>query len=96
VAITSPVRPSINWVPSAAESSLLCAQMAAAIADLAEVESLTIHHDQGVVDVEVQLPAELIERERDLRGAWVLDRLEDVVEHAFAAEGLRLGQVHFV
>jgi hypothetical protein len=79
-----------------ADSSLLCAEMMAAIGDLAEVESVTIHHDAGVVDVVIRLPAELIDRERDLRAAWVLDRLAALVSHAYTDEGLRLGRVHAV
>lgn len=82
--------------PDHAESSLLCAEMRAAIADLAEVEGVAIHHDTGLVDVVIQLPPELIERERGLRAAWVMDRLATLVAHAFTAEGLELGQVHVV
>jgi hypothetical protein len=82
--------------PDHAESSLLSAQMAAAIGDLAEVEGVTIHHDTGRVDVVIRLPAELIERERGLRTCWILDRLAALVTDAFAAEGLTLGQIHTV
>jgi hypothetical protein len=82
--------------PDHAESSLLCAEMMAAIGDLAEVEGVTIHHDTGLVDVVIRLPVELIERERGLRAAWVLDRLTAPVSHSYAVEGLRLGQVHAV
>jgi hypothetical protein len=82
--------------PNRAESSLLCAEMMAVIGDLAEVVGVTIHRDTGLVDVVIRLPAELIQRERGLRAAWVLDRLAALVSHAYADEGLRLSQVHAV
>jgi hypothetical protein len=41
-------------------------------------------------------PPELIERERGLRAAWVLDRLAALVSHAYADEGLQLRRVHAV
>jgi hypothetical protein len=82
--------------PDHAESSLLCAEMMAAIGDLAEVAGVTIHHDTGLVDVVIRLPAELIDRERGLRAAWVLDRLAALVSHSYADEGLQLGHVHAV
>ena len=79
-----------------AESSLLYAEMTAALDGLAELEGVTIHHDALIVHVAVRLPEELIERERGLRAAWVIDRLASLVENAFAAEGLKLGQVQII
>jgi hypothetical protein len=82
--------------PDHAESSLLHAELAAALGHKAEVEGVAINHVTGVVDVVVRLPADLVGPDRDIRTAWMLDKLSDVVAEAFKAEGLKLGQVHTV
>ena len=76
-----------------AESSLLRAEMNAALHSAAHVESLTIDHASGVVDVKVRLPGELTVWERDRRRAEVRATLETVVTGAFADEGLHLRRI---
>jgi hypothetical protein len=82
--------------PDHAESSLLQAEIAGALGHQAEAHGVAINHVTGVVDVVVGLPVDLRDSERDIRTAWILDMLSDLVNHAFAAESLRLGQVHIV
>lgn len=82
--------------PAHAESTLLQADIAGALGHQAEAQGVAINHVTGVVDVVVGLPVDLRGPERDIRTAWILDKLSDVVNQAFAAERLRLGQVHIV
>ena len=80
--------------PDHAESSLLHAEIAAAFGHQAEVEGVVINHVTGAVDVVVRLPADLDGPDREVRTAWVLDVLSQLVTEAFPDEGLVLGQVH--
>jgi hypothetical protein len=76
-----------------AESSLLRAELNAALHGGAHVESVTINHTTGVVDVKVRLPAGLAAQERDRLRPWVQIKLASVITNAFEAEGLTLGRV---
>jgi hypothetical protein len=82
--------------PDHAVSCLLQAEIAAALGHQAEAQGVAVNHVTGVVDVVVGLPVDLRGPDRDIRTAWILDKLSDVVDRAFAADGLRLGQVHIV
>jgi hypothetical protein len=76
-----------------AESSLLRAEMNAALHSAAHVESVTIDHTTKVVDVKVRLPVDLPAQERDRLRPWVQIKLASVISNAFEAEGLTLGRV---
>ena len=76
-----------------AESSLLRAEMNAAVHSAGQVESVTINHTIKVVDVKVRLPADLTAPERDRLRPWVQIKLASVITNAFQAEGLTLGRV---
>jgi hypothetical protein len=78
-----------------AESSLH-AKMTTALEHQAQVEGVAINHATGVVDVTVGLPDDLAGPELDIRYEWVRWSLESLIAHGFAAQGLRLGQVHTV
>jgi hypothetical protein len=80
--------------PGRAESSLLHAEMSAALGHRAQVEGVAVNHVTGIVDVAVRLPDDLVGRAREARHAWVQGRLTTVVEEAFADEGLVLAPVH--
>ena len=76
-----------------AESALLRAELNAALRGGAHVESVTINHTTGVVDVRVRLPVNLTARERDRLRPWVQIKLASVITNAFETEGLALGHV---
>jgi hypothetical protein len=78
-----------------AESDLR-AKMAAALGHQGQVKGVAINHATGVVDVAVGLPSDLAGPELDIRYTWVKWNLESLIAHAFAAQGLRLGQVNTV
>ena len=78
-----------------AESSLR-ARMTAALENQAQLEGVAINPVTGVVDVSVGLPGDLAGPELDIRYAWVRWSLENLMAHAYPADGLRLGQVHTV
>jgi hypothetical protein len=82
--------------PENAEGSLMRARMAAAIGAEAELTGVVINHLTATVDVVVRLPDGLIERERDIRIAWVRATLADLVADVFAADELVLGHVLMV
>jgi hypothetical protein len=82
--------------PDNAEGSLMHARMAAALGKQAEVEGVAINHVTHTVEVAVRLPADLIERVRDLRIAWVRATLADLIADVFAADDFVLDEVHIV
>jgi hypothetical protein len=76
-----------------AESSLLRAEVAAALRSEAQVESVVIDHPNGFVAVKVRLPEGLTQAERVSRRASVRGKLDVVIAAAFAGEGLVLAPV---
>ena len=83
-----------SWEDASRAESSLRAEMSTALEHQAQVESVAINHATGVVDVAVGLPHDLAGAELDIRYTWVRWNLENVIAHAFAVEGLRLGQVN--
>jgi hypothetical protein len=84
------------WGGSNHVESSLHAKMTAALKHQAEVEGVAINHAAGLIDVAVGLPSDLAGPELDIRYTWVQWNLESLIAHAFAAKGLRIGQVHIV
>lgn len=84
------------WEDASHAESSLHAKMTAALGDQARIGDVAVDHVTGVVDVAVALPSDLAGPELDVRYTWVRWNLESVLAHSFAADGLRLGQVHTV
>jgi hypothetical protein len=82
--------------PDHMESSLLYAEMAAALEAQAEVRGVAVDHRTGVVHVAVHLPDDLSECEREIRCVSVQGRLADVVADAFAPDDFVLARFHTV
>jgi hypothetical protein len=82
--------------PGRTESSLLHAEMSAALGDRAQVAGVAVNHVTGVVNVVVRLPGGLADPHRDTRLAWVNGKLTSLVEETFEADGLVLAPVHTV
>jgi hypothetical protein len=82
--------------PGRAESSLLHAEMSAALGDRAQVAGVAVNHVTGIVNVVVRLPGDLAEPQRDGRLAWVNGKLTSLVEETFETDGLVLAPVHTV